>query len=306
MFSDLRELDVTGGEPFLKRDLFDLLKGVGELKGQHLKGLRSIAVTTNGLLTDRVLAQTERILGELQRQDIELVIVCAMDAVGGIHDRIRNYPDAWLKVNETIEGLMRLRERYPLIIGLKTTVLPINAGELDKVADYAAAHGLFTIISPVIITEGRYLNSDLATDLAFSPEETRKLIDFYRGETFQWSYHREVLLEYLRSGIAKKPCTCGFNYLFVRSNGDVYPCPLLGECAGNINETEMEEIYDSKAAKRIRGKVGTFPECRGCTEPGLERYALPCEGFAYLSLLFRMGREKFLEAHHHMGLNKYF
>ncbi|MDR3557501.1 MAG: radical SAM protein [Syntrophobacteraceae bacterium] len=305
LFSDLRELDVTGGEPFLKKDLFDLLAGVAELKKTNLKALRSVAVTTNGLLTERVLGETEKIVRELKRRDIELVMVCAMDAVGSIHDRIRNYPDAWLKVNETIEGLIKLRERHPLIIGLKTTVLPINAAELGKIADYAAARDLFTIISPCIITEGRYLNEDLSADLSFSPENIQEMIDFYQGEAFQWSYHREVLLQYLRNGVASKPCTCGFNYLFVRSGGDVYPCPLVGKCAGNVNETPVEDIFGSEAAKRIRGKVGAFPECVRCTEPGLERYALPCEGFVYLSLLLKMGRSKFLEAHRHMGLNKY-
>ena len=192
LFSDLRELDVTGGEPFLKKDLFDLLAGVAELKKTNLKALRSVAVTTNGLLTERVLGETEKIVRELKRRDIELVMVCAMDAVGSIHDQIRNYPDAWLKVNETIEGLIRLRERHPLIIGLKTTVLPINAAELGKIADYAAARDLFTIISPCIITEGRYLNEDSRRNLPSSPENIQEMIDFYQGEAFQWSYHRKV------------------------------------------------------------------------------------------------------------------
>lgn len=192
-----------------------------------------------------------------------------------------------------------------LIIGLKTTVLPINAGELKKVADYADARGLFTFISPCIITEGRYLNKDLSAGLAFSMEDIRKMIGFYRAEVFRWSYHRDSLLGYLNNGFVKKPCTCGFNYFFVRSNGDVYLCPLVNRCTGNVNETGVRNIFYSETARRIRKKVGSLPECRRCTEPGLERYALPYEGFAYLSLLLKTGKKRFLEAHRHMGLNKY-
>ncbi len=305
-FSDLRELDVTGGEPFLKSDLFDLLAGVAELKSGNLKALRSIAVTTNGLLPEKVIGETEKIVRELERHDIELVVVCAMDAVGFTHERIRNFPDAWSRVDETIEGLVGLRQRHSLIIGLKTTVLPINVGELHGVAAYAEARGLFTIVSPRIITEGRYLNRDMAASLAFSPEDLRKMIDFYQGEPFHWSYHREMLLKYFKGGVAKKPCACGFNYLFVRSNGDVYPCPLLGACAGNVNDEKLENIFRSETAKRILKKAGRFPQCRTCTEPGLERYALPSEGFSYLLLLLKTGGTKFFEAHRHMGLNKYF
>ena len=40
LFHDLRELDITGGEPFLRRDLLDLFEGVCELKLENLKRLQ--------------------------------------------------------------------------------------------------------------------------------------------------------------------------------------------------------------------------------------------------------------------------
>ena len=306
LFSDLRELDVTGGEPFLRKDLLDLFTGICELKQGNLRTLQSIAVTTNGFLTHRVLECTEAILQRLEERHIDLVMVCAMDAIGEIHDKIRNYKDAWLKVNETIEGLKRLREKFPnLIIGLKTTILPMNVGELEDIAQYADSNGLFTIISPRIITKGRYLNPDLANDLAFTPEDMRKMIRFYESERFGWSFHGDRLVQYLNTGTMSKPCSCGFNYFFVRSNGEVYLCPLINDALGNIKEISIKELFFSEKASQIRRKIGQYPECRECTEPGLERYALPYEGFTYLFLLLKMGKKKFLQLHHHMGLDKY-
>jgi hypothetical protein len=75
---------------------------------------------------------------------------------------------------------------------------------------------------------------------------------------------------------------------------------------GNFKETKMEELIFSKEASHFRKKVGKYAECRTCTEPGLERYALPFEGFTYLSLMVKMGKKDFLDLHHHMGLDKYF
>ena len=306
IFTDLRELDVTGGEPFLRKDLLDLFTGICELKHRNLKGLKSIAVTTNGFLIRRVLEYTEEILQMLGDKNISLVMVCAMDAIGEIHDRIRNYEDAWLKVNETIEGLKKLRERFTsLIIGLKTTILPINVGELEDIAQYADSNGLFTIISPCIITKGRYLNPELANDLAFTRAELKKMVRFYKSQRFRWSFHGDRLVQYLKTGTMSKPCSCGFNYFFIRSTGEVYLCPLINSSLGNIKEQSIESLFSSEKAFQIRRKVGQYPECRECTEPGLERYALPYEGFTYLSLLPRMGRRKFLQLHHHMGLDKY-
>lgn len=306
LFSDLRELDITGGEPFLRKDLLDLFIGICALKQSNLKALQSIAVTTNGFLTRRVLEYTEKMLQGLSESNIDLIMVCAMDAIGELHERIRNYKDAWFRVNETIEGLKRLRGKFPnLIIGLKTTILPINVGALEDIVHYADANDLFTIISPCIITEGRYLNPDRASDLAFSSEDIQKMIRFYNSERFKWSFHRDSLVQYLQTGSIHKPCSCGFNYFFVRSTGEVYLCPLIQGALGNIKETPIKDLFFSERASHIRRKIGRYPQCKGCTEPGLERYALPYEGFTYLSLMLKLGRKGFLQLHHHLGLDKY-
>jgi MoaA/NifB/PqqE/SkfB family radical SAM enzyme len=306
-FSDLRELDVTGGEPFVRKDLLDLFIGVCELKQSNLKALKSIAITTNGFLTRRVLEYTEEILQRLGDKHIDLVMVCAMDAIGEIHEKIRNYPDAWSKVNETIQGLKRLREKFSnLIIGLKTTILPINVGELESLAKYANSNGLFSIISPCIITDARYLNPDRADDLVFGQEDIEKMIKFYESERFRWSYHRDVLVQCFKTGVMKKPCSCGFNYFFVRSTGELFLCPLINISFGNIKETPVKDLFFSEKASQFRRKIGKFPECRRCTEPGLERYALPYEGFTFLSLLLKMGKRNFFQLYRHMGLDKYF
>jgi MoaA/NifB/PqqE/SkfB family radical SAM enzyme len=300
------ELDITGGEPFLRKDLPDLFDGICALKRGKLKALRSIAVTSNGLLTDQVLEYTREIVNKMKDANMDLVMVCAMDAVGEIHDKVRNFKNAWNKANRTIEGLLKLKESFPnLIIGLKTTVLPVNVAELEKIARYADDRGLFTIISPCIITNGRYLNPDKANDLAFSQEDIKKMIDFYEKECFEWSYHGNRLIEYFRTGIMKKPCSCGFNYFFVRSSGEVFLCPLIPESIGNIKKSPVEDLFHSEKAAPMRKRVGKYPQCRVCTEPGLERYALPYQGFAYLSLLVKMGKKRFFQLHRHMGLDKY-
>jgi MoaA/NifB/PqqE/SkfB family radical SAM enzyme len=304
--ADLRELDVTGGEPFLRNDLVDFFRGLCKIRHAFLKQLKTVALTTNGFLTKRVLVSVPDILDMLIHEKIELVMVCAMDAVGPLHDRIRNVRNAWSKLDATLQGLIRLRERYPnLIIGVKTTILPINIDELDKIADYADANRLFTIISPCIITGGRYLNTDLVNKLAFTNEDYLKMVRFFRKKPSGWSYHDRRLIDYFYTGAMKKACTCGFNYFFIRSNGDMYLCPLVNRSVGNISQQSPEAIFFSSEANRIRKQVGHFDECRLCTEPGLERFSLPMDGFSYLLLLHKIGCSAFLKFHRHMGLDKY-
>ena len=306
LFSDLRELDITGGEPFLRKDLPGLFSEICRLKKRNLRKLKSVAITTNGLLTERVQAAAGTILEEMKAVGIDFVVVCAMDGIGGIHDKVRNTEDAWKKVNETIQGLKGLREQYSnLIIGLKTTVLPINVEALEAISLYASENGLFTIISPCIITRGRYLNPDRGDDLVFTEEMKYKVAKFFKSDLFRWSYHAEALVRYFETGIMKKPCTCGFNYLFVRSTGQMFLCPLIDISPGNIQDGTVDDLFRSEGACRIRRRIGRYPECRTCTEPGLERYALPYEGFKYLSMLVKEGKDAFLSLHRHMGLEKY-
>ena len=307
LFSDLIELDVTGGEPFLRKDLPDLMGEIRRLKNKNLKKLKSIAITTNGLLTDRVLEASKSILENLRRAHLDLVMVCAMDAVGPIHDRVRGFPNAWEKVHETVSGLRNLRDRYPnLIIGLKTTILPVNIHGLHAISRYAQENGLFTIISPCIITPARYLNPDRSDDLVFDESMKRTMIDFFKSDAFRWSFHADALAKYLETGVMKKPCTCGFNYFFVRSTGEMLLCPLMESSPGNIRDDSVSTLFHGQKANHIRRRIGKSPQCMLCTEPGLERYALPYQGFHYLSLLAKEGRNNFLSLHRHMGLDKYF
>lgn len=147
----LKELDLTGGEPFLRNDLKELLQGICSLQPTNFPELRTVAITTNGILTDSVLQRTREIIGPLRDRGIDLVLACGMDGVGSLHDEIRNFPGAWGNLQNTLAGLYAIRKTHTnLILGIKTTVVPLNAHELDRIADYAEVHDLFTIISPRI------------------------------------------------------------------------------------------------------------------------------------------------------------
>jgi len=307
VLSELKELDITGGEPFLRNDIVELLLGIGRLKKTHLRSLSSVAITTNGFLTDKLLKDVGDVIAPLEQAGVTLVFACGFDAVGEVHDRIRNFKGGWERLNATIEGLKRLREKHPsLVLGIKTTVTRYNIDELDRVCRYADEHGLFTIISPYILTSNRYDNMGKEDELSLSAQDIEKLKTFYNSPRFQWSYYRNELLNFLETGRMEKPCSAGFNYFFIRSTGELFSCPIIDALLGNVKEATLEKLIHSAGAARFRRNILKFPECALCTEPGLERYALPFEGFHYLRQYFKLGRKGFLSLHRHMGLDKYF
>ncbi len=303
----LREIDITGGEPFLSDDIVNLVEAISHNKPDLYAKLRTVAVTTNGLLTRRILNKAGVMADRLNSRHIDLVFAVAVDAIGEVHEKIRGVSGAWPKVLQTIDGLRRMRRAFPnLVVGLKTTVVPANVDHLTSIAMFAQDRELFTIISPRILTKVRYANLDHSEELQFSAKDLDKLASFYSTELFPWSYHRNVLQNYFRTGSVEKPCTTGFNYFFIRSTGDVYPCPLINYSIGNIQDKSFENLVRSHQASRFRRTAGTHQECLICTEPGLERYALPFEGLSYATVMFRMKRTNFEKLHSLMGLDKYF
>ncbi len=302
----LRELDITGGEPFLRKDLGDLLKWICRSKPSFFPKLKTLAITTNGIITDRILAVTNVLIDDLEGQGIDLVLACGMDAVGERHDHIRNFKGAWLRLEETLAGLKKLRESHPqLILGIKTTIIPDNVDELELIFDYARAENLFTIISPRIITANRFGNITLQDNLKFSSTDLQKIAAFYTETDHAWSSHSQTLLEYLKTGVVNKPCSAGFNTLFVRHNGDIFSCPIIARRLGNIKQGLLGDLRANPEATSFRKDIGSFPECSRCTEPGLERIAWTFEGFRCLRRLTRRGFADFSEWLNHMGLDKY-
>jgi len=304
--SSLREIDITGGEPFLRQDLIELLEWICAVKSTWFPELRTVAITTNGLLTDRILAIVEQVITPMRKQGLDLVLACGLDAVGEQHDRIRNHKGAWRKLLTTLEALQRLRPRSPnLILGIKTTIIPLNVDELEQIATFADEHGLFTIVSPCIITANRFGNTDLEAVMTLSDADIQVVTRFYQGPGFAWSGHRLAMLEYFRTGRMKKPCSAGFNTVFVRHTGEVFPCPVIPRVLGNIQQATLGEILSCPSAVQFRKHIGTFTECQTCTEPGLERLAWPFEGLTCLQHLLQMGRSDFARLMSHMGLDKY-
>ncbi len=302
----LREIDITGGEPFLRDDLGELISWICQAKAERFPHLRTLAVTTNGVLTQRVVEQTTRLIGSLQQQGIDLVLACGMDGVGPVHDRIRGLPGAWEKLSRTLEGLLQLRKEHPnLILGIKTTIIPDNIAELDKITTFAQEHGLFTIISPRIITANRFGNRELEESLNFSKTDIDALKEFFAKPEVGWGGHGETLVNYFVSKRVQKPCSAGFNTVFVRHNGELFPCPVISNPLGNIRNELLTELLSSPQAAAFRRKVGHFSECRSCTEPGLERLAWLYEGGGCLQRMLRSGQQNVYAMLGQMGLDKY-
>ncbi len=306
LFSELVELDLTGGEPHLRDDLVDIALGIAGLKKKFLPHLRSIVITSNGLLPERIIANYQKILEGLRDTNIDLVTVASVDGIGATHDKIRGTKGAFKLAEKTIGGLLELREKYPnYFIGVKTTVLPENIDSLDDILEFAMKENLFTIISPVFFTETRFRNADSREVLELGPADYEKLLDFYNRRELNTNYFYSRIRSFLSTGRKSWSCTAAYNYMFIEFDGTVYPCELLSESIGNVKKQSPEEIWNSAQAHYWRTCIGKTEQCRNCIEPGAVRYSACAEGLNYLKFLWKLGRQQYQETLRGEGFIKY-
>jgi len=306
LFSGLVELDLTGGEPHLRNDLAEILRGIAYLKKNYLPNLRSIVVTSNGFLTQKVVSNYQNALNALKRTNIDLVSVTSLDGIGEIHDKIRGTADAYKTVSKTLRGLLELKKEYPNFLpGIKTTILPQNIGVLDSVLDFALSNQIFHIISPVLFTEARFRNMEKKGELVPGQTELNKIADFYNRQELKTSYFYATSHSFLSNGKKLWDCTAMYNYAFIDYDGQVYPCEIIPETIGNVKNRDFREIWSSPQADVWRKKIGKLDCCKTCHEPGAIRYSAFTGGWSYLKFLIKPGENRYTGSWHGEGYSKY-
>ncbi|MFC1942566.1 radical SAM/SPASM domain-containing protein [Chloroflexota bacterium] len=307
MFSELVELDLTGGETHLRDDLVDIALGAGGLKNSYLPKLRSIIIASNGLLPTRIISNYQKILDGLKGTGIDLISVNSLDGIGETHDVVRGTRGAFDMVTRTISGLMALRKEYPnFFTGVKTTILPHNIDMLDAVLGFALEKNLFHIISPVFFTEARFRNTDKTDKLALNPAEYEKILKFLNRQELVTNYFYSRARRFLTTQRKPWVCTALHNYLYIDFDGQVYPCELISEPIGDVRKQGIEDIWHSSLVHHWRNKIGKLECCHRCAEPGAIRYSAYAEGFSYLRFLLELGKRKFSETLDGEGFSKYF
>jgi MoaA/NifB/PqqE/SkfB family radical SAM enzyme len=246
-------LDITGGEPFLRADLGELLHGLLELES-----VRRLAINTNGLITDRIIEVMSAIL-PAARPSQEVSVAVSLDGLGGVHDRIRGVPGAFARADQTLRGLVSLRHRWPqLKVSLTVVLQPDNLDQLSELQQYADSGGLplgCTIVQQSYVLDNRN-GGPRARD--FTPGQRETLTRLAKERQFVG------LRRYLdRPERRPLPCYAGHTAVYLDPFADVYPCVTIANhpdfVMGRLPDLPLDEVWRSPQAARVRLR------CRHCT-----------------------------------------
>ncbi len=257
---------LTGGEPLLRDDIFDLAAHGARL------GHRMVMAVNGTLLTPAIA-------GRLREVGIQRVSISIDGATAASHDHLRAVPGAY---DGALSGIAACRE-VGLPFQINTTVTRANRGELPAIHELAislgaAAHHVF-----VLVPTGR---GEEIRDQLVHPEEYEETLRWLlarqkEGRLFikptcapqyyrLWRQDAAARAEKITPAThgmeaMTKGCLGGQGFAFVSYQGEVQPCGYLELVAGNIRETPFQEIWaHSELFQQLRRVDDYRGKCHSC------------------------------------------
>ena len=239
----ITHLGLTGGEPLLREDLFEILK-YAETDAFH-----GLALSTNGLLVKK---RHE----EINRSPINHLSV-SIDGLEQTNDAIRGIKGSFKLV---FEGLSLIEKKS---IAIVTTLNRESANELEPLIDMAHSFGYswgFNLLnSEVFFVKGCDMNG-----LWPEPQDTDQMVKVLHNKVKLPSYKLDYVERYYKRETQKEPpCYLGFFNIYILSNGDIlsgcYPLPPMG----NIFKDDLHKVIKSEKY-RERALAMLQRKCPGC------------------------------------------
>jgi len=260
LFAQLKEegvfdLGFTGGEPFLRTDVWDILTAASK------EGF-FITVLSTGLLWEK------KEIGRLKKIGIQAVEISLLGGRADTHDTIMGYPGAF----SHLEKIVPLLVKAGISVVLKTTLLRENYRELGDMENLARR--LKVEYSAQVNVSSRLDGSCSPRDHALGAEELKEIpMKYIVGQDSLGSCHNQAFLT----------CNAGKIFGSLTPEGNVLPCLMFRKSLGNVKDRSLKDIWHDNPdpyLSRLRElKDEDVEECYRCSK---RDFCPRCPAMVYL------------------------
>jgi len=256
----LKNINVSGGEPFLREDLPDIVRVMREVTDNP-----RIVISTNAILPKR----TEQIMRQIPNAAVRVSI----DGIGEAHDHTRGVPGNYERCLETLK---RLRAIGVTDLGLSATASSYNPGEVPRVQQLALDLGIEFVVG-VAHSSPTYFG-DQVNAAPDRQQAARELMTIRDRELKSWrpkewvrAWFTDGLIDQLEGIERRMPCYAIESHFYLDPHGNVFPCNARGDQMGNL----LTETYDEIVA-RNGALLADVRQCNDCwmsctVSPGLRQ-----------------------------------
>lgn len=281
---NLMQVTLTGGEPFLRKDLAEIIGFFVENSGA-----RSFTIPTNGTYTEA----TERVLRAVcaKYPHTTFKLGLSMDGTKDVHNLIRGWDGSFDKLVKTHAMLKKLQQEFPNIIVTMTCVVSsFNVHDAKDTVD------MFIERFPsddytLQLTRG--IPKDLAAK-EVSPAEYEKCVDYLESRKNETPKNpgltaamvrklttrtRHIVSETAKNNEFQVNCVAGKRLVVLYDTGELTPCEILqtmdlpaelkkeynGFSYGNVKDYgfDVQKAVDSELGRKLSEYILTT-KCR-CT-----------------------------------------
>ncbi|MFA6315992.1 MAG: radical SAM protein [Elusimicrobiota bacterium] len=261
-------LVLSGGEPLLRPDLFELARHGTEL------GLK-MAMATNGTLV------TDEVCGKIKESGIRIVSLSLDGPNTAVHDDFRRQPGAFEATLKAAEAF----KRHGIEFIVNSSFTKRNQGHIGEVYRLAKSIGAKAWYLFMVVPTGR--GKDLLSEL-ITKEDYEGILEWHalmeREEhellvrpTCAPHYYRVVRQLAKKEGVpvkqrslsfstgGSKGCIAGQSIVFIDHQGGVHPCSYFPDLAGSLRTSSFKEIWENspllKSLRDFKSYKGRCGEC---------------------------------------------
>ena len=259
-------LILTGGEPLLRKDLFDLSRYASQ------KGMMVLLGTNACLINDDVAKKL--------KDNGFSGIGISLDSIHPEVSRFNQRHERFMEM--AVEG-MKACKRQGLEIQVQTTVFKRNYDEIPEVVAFANKMGarVFNLFFLVCTGRGQDITDITSKQYEDALKQIYKLHNQYEGTMLVSAkcapHYRRIAYEMNpESALIKNysgGCPAGTNYCRITPEGNVTPCPYMDTPCGNLKKKSFAEIWNNATILNelrdadLKGRCGEceFESiCKGC------------------------------------------
>lgn len=245
-------IHVTGGEPFIRKDFFQLLE-----KFHENRSLFYYLIMTNGLFINK---KTVRKLKEFPPRTIQI----SLEGMQETNDSIRG-KGTFKRITKSLKLLSK--ENIHTIVSFTSNK--------KNYKDYPELIKLCEKIGVDYVWSDRMIACGKGAEIKSQMLEPCEVREFYKGVHKISEYMKRQKsktgigmhrgLYFLLTGDSSYICHAGKNFLIVMPNGDVFPCRRMPIKVGNAMERSLTEIwYSNNFLWKFRNVNNIPPICSSC------------------------------------------
>lgn len=260
---NLQNVNITGGEPFARKDLNDIINSY-----YTNTNIRSVFMTSNGSLPDRL----EKLCAfkKANHPKRKLFLQISIDALPKEHDRIRKIDGLF---DKALQSYHIAKANGPFVqASVAMTISHENHEQCEEIYYHLTRKENVTNITLNIVRdEGVYkiptphkqaiLDSYIKLTEIIENDKKQGLIEGWDNKSIQGKLMnkknqiwREVLADIYMEPDYKVPCMAGSIFGIIEANGEVRPCEILDKPLGNVRDFDLNfmSLWQSQKAKETK------------------------------------------------------